>query len=43
MKYTFEIVNAPKNTRTFPSKLYYEKISSWEIVKNPKLIQNPGY
>ncbi len=43
MKYTFEIVNAPKNTRTFPSKLYYELISSWEIVKNPKLIQNPGY
>lgn len=43
MKYTFEKVNAPKNTRTFPAKLYYEIISAGEITKNPKLVQNPGY
>jgi len=43
MKYTFEIVNAPKNTRTFPLKLYYEPIPSGEITKNSNLIQNPGY
>jgi hypothetical protein len=43
MKYTFEIVPAPKNTRTFPPKLYYERIDPEEITKNSNLVQNPGY
>lgn len=43
MKYTFEITDAPKNPRTFPSRLYYEQISPSEIAKNSSLIQNPGY
>ncbi len=29
--------------RTFPPRLYYEKIDGGEIGRNPKLIQNPGY
>ncbi|WP_289023943.1 RagB/SusD family nutrient uptake outer membrane protein [uncultured Salegentibacter sp.] len=41
--YTFTIVDAPKNTRTFLEKTYYEPIPSGEIEKNPNLIQNPGY
>jgi hypothetical protein len=43
MKYTFEIVAAPKNTRTFLAKLYYIKIPTSEIDKNSNLVQNPGY
>ena len=43
MKYIFEIIAAPKNTRTFPVKLYYERIDPVEITKNSNLIQNPGY
>lgn len=43
MKYTFEIVAAPKNTRTFLSKMYYQKIPAGEIDKNSNLVQNPGY
>lgn len=43
MKYTFEIVPAPKNTRTFLPKLYYVKIPPDEISKNSNLVQNPGY
>lgn len=43
MKYTFEIVPTPKNTRTFLSKLYYIKIPTDEISKNSNLVQNPGY
>jgi len=34
---------ASGSTRTFTSKLYYEKIAGAEIGRNPKLIQNPGY
>ncbi|MCK0123781.1 RagB/SusD family nutrient uptake outer membrane protein [Gelidibacter sp. F2691] len=41
--YTFTIVDAPKNTRTFLEKTYYEPIPYGEIEKNPNLIQNPGY
>lgn len=29
--------------KNFPASLYYEKINSGEISKNPKLIQNPNY
>jgi hypothetical protein len=39
LKYTFEIVNAPRNTRTFPEKLYYEPVPQG----NPTYIQNPLY
>jgi len=41
MKYTFQIVPAPKNPRTFSPTLYYEGIPVSDA--NPKLIQNPGY
>lgn len=43
MKYTFQIVDAPKNPRTFPSALYYEIIDPGEIIKNSNLVQNPEY
>ncbi|WP_316834168.1 RagB/SusD family nutrient uptake outer membrane protein [Pedobacter nutrimenti] len=39
LKYTFEIVSAPKNTRTFPEKLYYEPVPQG----NPTYVQNPLY
>lgn len=39
MKYVFEVVNAPKNPRTFPEKLYYEPLPQG----NPTYIQNPLY
>lgn len=39
MKYIFEKVVAPKNTRTFPEKLYYEPLPQG----NPTYIQNPLY
>ena len=39
MKYTFEKVIAPKNTRTFPEKLYYEPVPQG----NPSYVQNPLY
>jgi starch-binding outer membrane protein, SusD/RagB family len=42
MKYTFDISTA-KYPRTFPQKLYYEKIDTKSIAKNPNLIQNLGY
>ncbi len=41
--YTFTIVDAPKNPRTFLQKQYYEPIPYSEISKNPNLVQNPGY
>jgi len=43
MQYTFQIVPAPKNPRTFPAYLYYEQIDNTEITKNSSLVQNPGY
>lgn len=43
MKYIFKIEDAPKNTRTFLSKLYYERIPSSAISTNPNIVQNPGY
>lgn len=43
MKYTFEIVPTPKNTRTFLSRMYYQKIPNGEIDKNSRLVQNPGF
>lgn len=39
MKYIFEKVNAPKNTRTFPEKLYYEPVPQGART----YIQNPLY
>lgn len=39
MSYIFEKVNAPKNPRTFPEKLYYEPLPQG----NPTYIQNPLY
>lgn len=30
-------------TKTFHARMYYEKISTGEIDKNPKLVQNPNY
>lgn len=39
MKYIFEKVNAPKNTRTFPEKLYYEPVPQGAT----PYIQNPLY
>ncbi|MCS3556809.1 MULTISPECIES: RagB/SusD family nutrient uptake outer membrane protein [unclassified Sphingobacterium] len=39
MKYIFEKVNAPKNTRTFPEKLYYEPLPQGA----EPYIQNPLY
>lgn len=39
MSYTFEIVPAPKNARTFPEKLYYEPVPQG----NPVYVQNPFY
>lgn len=39
MSYIFEKVNAPKNARTFPEKLYYEPVPQG----NPTYIQNPLY
>lgn len=41
--YTFTIEDAPKNTRTFLKRTYYEPIPAGELEKNPNLIQNPGY
>lgn len=41
--YIFEKVDAPKFTRTFLPKYYYEIIPAGEITKNPNLIQNPLY
>lgn len=43
MKYTFGIVPAPKNTRTFLSRMYYQRIPAGEIDKNSNLVQNPGF
>ena len=39
MKYSFTTVFAPKNSRTFPEKLYYEPVPQG----NPTYIQNPLY
>lgn len=39
MKYTFEKALAPKNSRTFPEKLYYEPVPQGA----PTYIQNPLY
>lgn len=43
MKYIFKIEDAPKNTRTFLPKLYYERIPAEAISTNPNITQNPGY
>ncbi|MBC9909658.1 RagB/SusD family nutrient uptake outer membrane protein [Chitinophaga varians] len=43
MQYTFQIVPAPKNTRTFLSRMYYQRIPTGEIDKNSNLLQNPGF
>lgn len=43
MKYLFRIEPAPKNTRTFLPKLYYERIGADQIRTNPLLVQNPFY
>jgi hypothetical protein len=43
MKYIFKIEDAPKNTRTFLPKLYYERIPAEDISTNPNITQNPGY
>jgi hypothetical protein len=43
MKYIFKISLAPKETRTFLPKLYYEMIPTSAISTNPQIIQNPGY
>lgn len=45
MKYIYKIENAAGNkpTKTFLPKLYYVKIETAEINKNPNLDQNPGY
>jgi hypothetical protein len=43
MKYIFKIEDAPKNTRTFLLKLYYERIPAEAISTNPNITQNPGY
>lgn len=45
MKYIYKIENAAGNkpTKTFLSKLYYVRIATDEINKNPNLVQNPGY
>lgn len=43
MKYIFKVEDAPKNTRTFLPKLYYERIPSDAISTNPNIKQNPGY
>lgn len=43
MKYIFKVELAPKNTRTFLSRMYYCYIPSDAIATNPLLIQNPGY
>ncbi|RDC57594.1 RagB/SusD family nutrient uptake outer membrane protein [Pedobacter chinensis] len=39
MKYSFTIVVAPKNSRTFPERLYYEPVPQG----NPTYVQNPLY
>ncbi|MBB2148237.1 RagB/SusD family nutrient uptake outer membrane protein [Pedobacter gandavensis] len=39
MKYTFEKAIAPKNSRTFPEKLYYEPVPQG----TPVYVQNPLY
>lgn len=43
MKYIFKIEQAPKESRTFLSRLYYEIIPTTAISTNPQIIQNPGY
>lgn len=43
MKYIFKIEEAPKNSRTFLPKLYYERIPADAISTNPNIVQNPGY
>ena len=41
--YRFETGIASKFSKTFNIRAYYQRIDPTEIVKNPKLIQNPGY
>jgi starch-binding outer membrane protein, SusD/RagB family len=41
--YRFETDKAGKYAKTFNPIVYYEKIDPNEILKNPNLIQNPGY
>ena len=43
MKYIFKVEDAPKNTRTFLPKLYYERIPDDAISTNENIKQNPGY
>ena len=43
MKYIFKVEDAPKNTRTFLPKLYYERIPANAISTNENIKQNPGY
>lgn len=41
--YRFEIDEAGQYSKTFQSRVYYERIDPGEIAKNPNLVQNPNY
>lgn len=43
MSYIFEIVDSPKEPRTFLPKLYYHNVPAAQMATNNKLIPNPGY